>query len=64
MHGDIQNSHFSNGSLVFMIFGDVFEHIPFPDKAICELYRILKLSGCHMFSAQFYHHRFTNECRA
>ena len=64
MHGDIQNSHFSDDSLDFMISGDVFEHIPFPDKAISESYRILKPGGCHIFTAPFYHHRFTNERRA
>lgn len=63
-HGDIQNSHFSDNSLDFMITGDVLEHIPFPDKAISESYRILKPGGCHIFTAPFYHHRFTNECRA
>lgn len=64
VHGDIQCSHFAGDSLDFMITGDVFEHIPFPEKAISESYRILKPGGCHIFTAPFYHHRFTNERRA
>ena len=63
-HCDIQDSHFADNSLDFMITGDVFEHIPFPEKAIAESYRILKPGGCHIFTAPFYQHRFTNERRA
>jgi SAM-dependent methyltransferase len=47
-----------------MISGDVFEHIPFPEQAIRDSYRILKPGGCHIFTAPFYHHRFTNERRS
>lgn len=64
IHVDIQQTHFLDSSLDFILTSDVLEHVPFPEKALRETYRILKPGGCHIFTAPFYHHRFTNERRA
>ncbi len=64
MHVDIQETHFDDGSLDFILSSDVLEHVPVPGKALKETYRILNPGGCHIFTAPFYHHRFTNEKRA
>lgn len=63
LHVDIQETHFENDSLDFILTSDVMEHVPIPLKALKETYRVLKPGGCHIFTAPFYHHRFTNEKR-
>lgn len=64
LHVDIQNTHFQGNSFDYILTSDVMEHVPFPEKALKETYRVLKPGGCHIFTAPFYHHRFTNEQRA
>jgi SAM-dependent methyltransferase len=64
LHVDMQNTHFEDNSIDFILSSDVMEHVPMPLKALKETYRILKSGGCHIFTAPFYHHRFTNEKRA
>lgn len=64
LHVDIQATHFQDGSLDYILTSDVLEHVPYPEEALKETYRILKPGGCHIFTAPFYHHRFTNEVRA
>lgn len=64
LHIDIQRTHFQDNSLDYIITSDVLEHVPHPEEALKETYRILKPGGCHIFTAPFYHHRFTNELRA
>jgi SAM-dependent methyltransferase len=64
LHVDIQNTHFQDSSIDFVLSSDVMEHVPDPMKALRETYRILRPGGCHIFTAPFYHHRFTNETRA
>ena len=64
LHVDIQETHFEDNSIDFILSSDVMEHVPRPLKAMRETYRILKPGGCHIFTAPFYHHRFTNELRA
>lgn len=64
LHVDIQNTHFGDDSLDFILSSDVLEHVPFVDQALRETYRVLKPGGCHIFTAPFYHHRFTTEVRA
>lgn len=64
IHADIQETHFGENSIDFILTSDVMEHVPFPEKALKETYRVLKPGGCHIFTAPFYHHRFTNERRA
>lgn len=64
IHVDIQRTHFQENSFDFILTSDVMEHVPFPEKALKETYRVLRPGGCHIFTAPFYHHRFTNERRA
>ena len=64
LHVDMQDTHFEDNSLDFILSSDVMEHVPMPLKALKETYRILKPGGRHIFTAPFYHHRFTNEQRA
>ena len=64
LHVDMQQTHFEDNSLDFILSSDVMEHIPLPMKALTETYRVLKPGGCHIFTAPFYHHRFKNEQRA
>jgi predicted SAM-dependent methyltransferase len=64
LHVDMQNTHFEDESLDFILSSDVLEHIPTPMDALKETYRILKPGGCHIFTVPFYEHRFTDEKRA
>ncbi|MCL2393452.1 MAG: class I SAM-dependent methyltransferase [Acidimicrobiaceae bacterium] len=64
LHVDMQHTHFGDDSLDFILSSDVLEHVPNPILAFEESYRILKYGGCHIFTAPFYEHRFTNERRA
>lgn len=64
LHVDIQHTHFQDNSIDFILSSDVLEHVPFFQTALRETYRVLKPGGCHIFTAPFYHHRFTNEIRA
>jgi SAM-dependent methyltransferase len=57
-------THFEDESFDYILSGDVMEHIPDPEKAFEESFRILRPGGCHIFTAPFYQHRFTNEKRA
>jgi len=64
LHVDMQETHFADDSLDFILSSDVLEHVPDPIRVFEESYRILKQGGCHIFTAPFYQHRFTNERRA
>lgn len=64
LHVDMQHTHFADSSVDFILSSDVMEHVPHPLQALEETYRILKPGGCHVFTAPFYQHRFTNEERA
>jgi SAM-dependent methyltransferase len=63
LHVDMQHTHFEDDSLDYILSSDVMEHVPLPLDALRETYRILKPGGCHIFTAPFYQHRFTNETR-
>jgi SAM-dependent methyltransferase len=63
LHVDMQATHFSDNSIDFILSSDVMEHVPHPLQALRETYRVLRPGGCHIFTAPFYHHRFTNETR-
>jgi len=64
LHVDMQRTHFEDESIDYILSGDVLEHIPEPKRALQESYRILRPGGAHIFTALFYHHRFTIEQRA
>jgi SAM-dependent methyltransferase len=63
LHVDMQATHFGDNSIDFILSSDVMEHVPHPQQALMETYRILRPGDCHIFTAPFYHHRFTNETR-
>jgi len=64
LHVDIQQTHFADNSIDYILTSDVMEHVSSTSRALEETYRILKPGGCHIFSAPFYQHRFSNEVRA
>lgn len=64
MHVDCQNTHFKDNSLDIILSSDVMEHVPCPQNALKEAFRILKNGGHYIYTAPFYQHRFTNEIRA
>lgn len=64
LHVDMQRTHFADESIDYVLSSDVMEHIPFYLDALRETYRILRFGGAHIFTAPFYHHRFTVERRA
>jgi SAM-dependent methyltransferase len=64
LHVDMQRTHFADESLDYILSSDVVEHIPFYLDAMRETYRVLKYGGAHVFTAPFYHHRFTVERRS
>ena len=64
LHVDMQQTHFEESSLDFVVSCDVMEHIPSVNRVLQETYRVLKPGGCHIFTAPFYLHRFTNEQRS
>ncbi|HEX9861014.1 MAG TPA: methyltransferase domain-containing protein, partial [Nitrospirota bacterium] len=64
MHVDLQDTHFADDSIDFIVHGDILEHMPWPEKAVVEMFRVLKPGGRTIFTVPFYRHRFTNEKRA
>ena len=49
-HEDLQDLSYKSNSFDFVFTSDVLEHVPDPDKAISEIYRILKPGGNFIFS--------------
>lgn len=47
---NLENLTFPNESFDVFVTQDVFEHIFNPEKAFAEIYRVLKVGGCHVFS--------------
>jgi glycosyltransferase involved in cell wall biosynthesis len=52
-HEDVMNLSFAEGSFDRILSFDVFEHVPNPDSAFRELYRVLKPKGVLIFSVPF-----------
>jgi hypothetical protein len=64
LHADIQNSHFQDDSIDYILSSDVMEHVPHVEAALADTYRVLRTGGAHIFTAPFYQHRFSTEKRA
>jgi len=47
------NLGFEANSFDFVLSFDVLEHVPFPEKAFTEIYRILDENGLFLFSVPF-----------
>lgn len=52
-HEDLTASSFADGEFNLVMTLDVFEHIPDYTKAFAEMYRILSLGGCLVFTIPF-----------
>ena len=52
-HEDVMNLSFDDKSFDFVLSFDVLEHVPFPDKAFTEIYRVLDEKGVLIFSVPF-----------
>jgi SAM-dependent methyltransferase len=50
---------FTNDSFDIFVTQDVFEHVLNPDLAFCEIARVLKQGGTHIFTMPWYPDRFT-----
>lgn len=47
---DLQHMTFRDDLFDLVVTMDVFEHLPYPEKAFCEIARTLKPSGAHIFT--------------
>jgi 2-polyprenyl-3-methyl-5-hydroxy-6-metoxy-1,4-benzoquinol methylase len=56
---DLQKLSFDNNKFDLVITQDVFEHIPLPEKAFSEIWRILKPDGYHIFTIPYHEGRKT-----
>lgn len=54
MHQDLQKTSFKSASFDIVLTTEVFEHIPFADKAEKEVVRTLKKGGSYCFTVPFY----------
>lgn len=52
-HEDVMNLSFPDEVFDRVLSFDVLEHVPDPDLAFCELYRVLKPGGVFIFSVPF-----------
>jgi len=48
---DVENLTFADSSIDIFITQDVLEHVFHPERAICEIHRVLKPGGAHVFTA-------------
>jgi SAM-dependent methyltransferase len=63
-HENIMELTFESDSMDLVMHFDVIEHIPHPEKAIDEIYRVLMPGGIMLFSCPFYHNLEKNIVRA
>lgn len=54
LHQDLQKTSFKSSSFDIILTTEVFEHIPFADKAEKEVIRILKKGGQYCFTVPFH----------
>ena len=63
-HEDVMNLSFEDNSFDFVLSFDVLEHIPFPEKAFKEIYRVLDENGLFLFSVPFLSNSLSDVIRA
>jgi hypothetical protein len=63
-HEDVCNSSFPSDYFDFVLSSDVLEHVPEPQKALSEIYRVLKPGGKHIFTVPFIEDMPQSEVRA
>jgi len=51
---DLQHLTFANNTFDLVITQDVFEHIREPNSAFCEIWRVLKPGGYHIFTVPYH----------
>jgi SAM-dependent methyltransferase len=64
MHVDVQRTHFDDATFDAILSADVLEHVPSPEAALREIFRVLRPGGRHLFTVPFHQQRFTTEVRA
>lgn len=52
-HQDVMNLSFADSSFDYVISFDMLEHIPHPEKAFSEIYRVLDDNGAFLFTVPF-----------
>lgn len=63
-HENLESLSFGNGIFDYVISSDVLEHVPNPDRALKEIYRVLKPGGCHLFTVPVHMDRLQDQTRA
>ena len=63
-HEDVENLSFANDSLGLIVSNDVFEHVPNPNVALTECYRVLNKGGELLATFPFYIENATTSARA
>jgi len=53
LHQDVQNLSFQNDTFDYVLSFDVLEHVPEPEEAFREFYRILRPGGSLLFTVPF-----------
>ena len=53
-HEDLESLSFANGKFDLIVSNDVFEHVPHPEKAFKECFRVLKDNGTMIATFPFY----------
>jgi SAM-dependent methyltransferase len=63
-HEDICNTSFPSEHFDFILSSDVLEHVPEPQKALSEIYRVLKPGGKFIFTVPFGENMARSDIRA
>lgn len=63
-HQDLQALSYADASLDLVLTSDVLEHVPDPYRAHCEILRVLRPGGRHVFTVPFHQTQLLDETRA